>query len=143
VESGERRANALPELNASMVPEVSIDEPRVERRQAPRRRVLKAGIVAFNDRFVSVQCTVRDISATGARLRVSGSISAPDKFELIIDIDGMEAHCEVVSRKANEIAVRFVSPPRMLPPKRAQVVMALVPSTPPTLRRKPKPAEAC
>jgi hypothetical protein len=126
-----------------MVPEVCIEEPRVERRQAPRRRVLKAGIVAFNDRYVSLPCTVRDISATGARLRVDGSINVPDKFELIVEIDGMEVLCEVVSRKANQIAVRFVSPPRMLPPRRVQVVMALVPPTPPTLRRKPKPDEAC
>ena len=126
-----------------MVPEVRIDEPREERRQAPRRRVLKAGIVAFNDRFVSLQCTVRDISATGARLRVDGSINVPDKFELIVEIDGMEVLCEVVSRKASQIAVRFIAPPRMLPPRRVQVVMALAPATPPTLRRKPKPAEAC
>ena len=122
--------------------EIVREVPCVERRQSPRRRVLKGGILAYNERFTSLPCIVRDISATGARLRIGGSISAPDKFELIIEIDGMEAFCEVVSRKDCDIAVRFVEPPRMVPPKRVQVVSAIVPATPATLRRKPKLAEA-
>ena len=45
-----------------MSPETSNDKPRAERRQAQRRRVLKGGIVAFNDHYSSLPCTVRDIS---------------------------------------------------------------------------------
>jgi PilZ domain len=121
-----------------MSPETSIDTPRPERRQAPRRRVLKGAIVAFNDRRSTLPCTVRDISDTGARLRIDGFINAPDTFDLIIEIDGLEVPCEVVSRKAGEVAVRFVSPPHMVPARRAQVVNALV-RTKPTLRRQPRP----
>ena len=94
--------------------------PRVDS-DAPgraRRRVLKAGVVAYNDRHVTLPCTVRDLSATGARVRVEGSVSAPDTFELIIDIDGFEANCQVVWRKGNEIGVRFLGAPRMVAPKR-------------------------
>lgn len=116
-------------------------KPGVERRQAPRRRVLKGGVVAYHDRFSSLSCTVRDISATGARLRMESSIIVPDRFELIIEIDGMEVLCEVVARRGNEIAVRFVAPPRVVTPRRAQVVKAVVPTGPPTLRRKPKPTD--
>ena len=49
-------------------------------RVAPRRRVLKAGIAASNDRHLTIACTVRDLSATGARLRAEGSLSIPDTF---------------------------------------------------------------
>ena len=70
---------------------------------SPRRRVLKAGIAASNDRHITVACTVRDISETGARLRVEGSLTIPDTFELIIDMDGLEANCEVMWRKGNEV----------------------------------------
>lgn len=123
-----------------MSPEADNDKPRPERRQTPRRRVLKGGIVAFNERYSTLPCTVRDISDTGAKLRIDGSINAPDKFDLIVEIDGIEVPCEVVSRKANEISVRFIAPPRTVAPRRVQVVKALVPTTPPTLRRQPKPA---
>jgi hypothetical protein len=113
--------------------------PKVEGdgRVAPRRRMLKAGIVAFNDRRSTVPCTVRDISATGARLRVDGSVGAPDTFELIIELDGLEAPCQVVWRKANEVGARFLSAPRVTPPRRTQVINALEPQRPATLRRKP------
>jgi len=122
-----------------MGPEISNDKPSPDRRLAQRRRVLKGGIVAFNDHYSSLPCTVRDISDTGARLRIDGSINAPVRFDLIIEIDGLEVPCEVVSRKGSEIAVRFISPPCMKAPRRVQIVQALVPTKTPTLRRQPKP----
>lgn len=122
-----------------MDPDTSADKPPVERRQSPRRRVLKGGVVAFNDRHVTLPCTVRDLSNGGARLRIEGSITAPDTFDLIIEIDGLEAPCEVVSRRGNELSVRFTSPPRMMPPRRIQVVNAIAPASQPSLRKRPKP----
>lgn len=110
-----------------------------EKRKTPRRRVLKAGIVAFNDRYSSLPCTVRDISESGARIRMDGSLTAPDTFTLIVELDGLEADCEVVARTANEIRVRFVSPPRKVTPHRTQVIKPLAPPQAPSLRRKPKP----
>jgi hypothetical protein len=108
-----------------------------ETRVAPRRRVLKSGIIAFNDRYSALPCTVRNLSATGAHLRAEGSINAPNTFELLIELDGFEANCEVLWRKDKDIGVRFLSAPRMVAPKRAQVVNALVPNQPPNLRRNP------
>jgi PilZ domain len=108
-------------------------------RSAQRRRVLKAGIAASNDRHLTVACTVRDLSATGARLRVEGSLTVPNTFELIIDVDGLEANCEVVWRKANEVGVKFLSAPRIVAAKRVQIINPLTPSKPPSLRRKPSP----
>lgn len=111
-----------------------------EKRRGPRRRVLKGAIVAYNDRRSTISCSVRDISDTGARLRVDGSMHAPDTFLLIIELDGIEADCEVVWRKSPDLAVAFVSPPRKVSPKRAQVVAAIVQEVKPSLRRKPKPS---
>jgi hypothetical protein len=109
-----------------------------EPRHAARRRMLKAGVIAYNNRFCTLPCMVRDVSATGARLRVDTSVSAPDTFDLIIESDGLEASCEVVWRKANELGVRFIGAPRQVAVKKSQVVNANVPVTPPSLRRKPK-----
>jgi hypothetical protein len=111
---------------------------QVDKRRSLRRRVLKGGIVAFNDRHSTLPCSVRDVSDTGARLRVTGSVSVPDTFELIIELDGLEARCEVIRRDGNDIAVRFLSVPRLARPTRSQVVNPLVPAQTPSLRRKPK-----
>lgn len=113
-----------------------------EQRRALRRRVLKAGLVAYNERHSTLSCTVRDISDTGARVRVEGSISAPDTFDLIIQIDGLEASCEVVWRNGSECGVRFLGAPRMVAAKRQQVINPLLPAEKPSLRRKPKPSES-
>lgn len=110
------------------------DEPRT----TARRRMLKAGTVCFNDRHSTLPCTVRDLSDEGARLRLTGSIDAPDTFELFIELDGIWVDCEVVWRSNKEIGVVFTSPKIQEAPRRTQVlhqtdkVVAK-----PSLRRKP------
>lgn len=115
--------------------------PGADNRKTARRRVLKSGIIAFNDRHSTLQCTVRDLSEGGARLLISGSFSAPDTFELIIDLDGLEASCAVVTRTATEVRVKFVGPVRSVPAGRVQIVKAVGPKAQPTLRRKPRLGE--
>jgi PilZ domain len=109
-----------------------------ESRRAPRRRMLKAGVAAFQDRNCTIACTVRDLSATGARLRADGSVNIPDTFELIIELDGLEADCEVVWRRGIEIGVRFIGAARRTTPRRSQVVEAIRADTRPTIRRRPR-----
>jgi hypothetical protein len=115
----------------------AIVKPEGDGRIAPRRRVLKSGIAASNDRRLTVNCTVRDISDTGARLRVEGSMTVPDTFELLIPLDGLEAPCQVVWRKGGDVGVKFLSAPRIAAPKRAQVISAVVPPKAISLRRLP------
>lgn len=110
-------------------------------RRAVRRRVLKGAIVAFNNRHCTVACTVRDISATGARLRSDGSINIPDTFELLIELDGVEADCEVVWRKGNEVGVRFKGAPRRTIPKRRQALSVSLPDRGGSLRRNRRPVD--
>jgi PilZ domain len=116
-----------------------MSDPLEEKRRAPRRRVLKGAIVAYNDRHSTIPCVVRDISDVGARLRTDGVMNAPDTFLLIVELDGIEADCAVVWRRPPDLAVTFVGPSRKVTPKRRQVVAALVQGETPSLRRKPKP----
>jgi hypothetical protein len=99
---------------------------------------LKAGLIAYSGRHVTLRCAVRDLSESGARLLVDGSIDAPDTFELIIDIDGLEADCRVVWRRGKEVGVVFVGAMRKLERKRVQVVQQWSGAAKPTLRRQPK-----
>ena len=63
--------------------------------------------------------------------------ASPTHFELIIEVDGLEADCQVVWRKANEVGVKFLAAPRIVAVKRAQVISPLTPAKAPTLRRTP------
>ena len=112
-----------------------------EARIAPRRRMLKTGKIAYADRHVTIECLVRDMSATGARLKVDGSVAAPDTFELLIPLDGLEANCQVVWRSGVDVGIKFLAAPRIVAAKRTQSINALTPSRAPSLRRKPRPGE--
>lgn len=107
-----------------------------QNRRADRRRQLKAAIIAFNDRHSTLPCSLRDISDKGARLDVDAT-KVPDTFELIVELDGLEARCEVVWRRKTVVGVRFLEPPTHTKPRRTQVVQVLAPSATPSLRRKP------
>jgi hypothetical protein len=98
------------------------DPKRDDNRRAPRRRVLKSAIVAFNQRHSTLSCAVRDLSDAGALLRLSEAAHVPQKFELIVELDGLEADCEVVWRRGRDLGVRFSAPPRKTEPKRTQTV---------------------
>lgn len=81
---------------------------------------------------------MRDVSDAGARLRLDGSVNAPDTFDLIIELDGLEASCDVRWRRDKELGVRFVSAPERVAPRRTQLITAIVPSGTPSIRQKPK-----
>jgi hypothetical protein len=104
--------------------------------RAHRNRVLKRGIVAFNNRFSSLECSVRDVSESGCRLKSDAARQIPDTFELHVEVDGLWYPCAVIWRRGDEVGVRFSGAPSVAKSKRRQVV---APSTPAkvSLRRKP------
>jgi hypothetical protein len=79
-----------------------------EQRAAHRMRTLKGGRIVINDGFSTFQCTIRNLSDTGARLKVASIIGIPESFELAMD-DGRRFACKVAWRKAEELGVTFVS----------------------------------
>jgi hypothetical protein len=105
------------------------------KRQLRRRRVLMTGIIAFNSHFTTVRCQVRDFTETGAHLRCDNLVHVPQKFDLIIELEGVEAACEVAWRKDNDIGVHFLTPPMRISAKRRQVISPSVPPSAPSLRR--------
>jgi hypothetical protein len=76
-----------------------------EHRIAPRRRVLKAGSISFGGG--TFDCTVRNISDTGAALEVVTPLFIPDKFTLIVPSDGLSRPCRVMWRRERRIGVSF------------------------------------
>ncbi len=78
-----------------------------EQRSAPRRRTLKGGRIVINNGFSTIQCTVRNLSDTGARLQVASILGIPDGFQLAMD-DGRKFDCAIAWRKETELGVSFV-----------------------------------
>jgi len=87
------------------------------KRKSTRKRVLRGGLIIFNDRRSTLSCMVRDVSDTGARLRVAKDAAVPDRFDLLIDTDGLEAPCTIAWRKGEDVGVRFDSAPIRAGPK--------------------------
>jgi hypothetical protein len=77
----------------------------VETRRDARHRVLKAGSISFSGG--AIDCTVRNLSTTGAALEVTSQSGVPEKFSLAVPDDGLLLPCHVVWRKAYKIGVRF------------------------------------
>jgi hypothetical protein len=78
------------------------------RRIAPRHRVLKSGQIILGKRaFAVIDCTVRNLSSTGAAIWLPNAAALPPKFDLLFD--NVIRHCFVVWRQADLMGVKFRS----------------------------------
>jgi PilZ domain len=83
-----------------------MDEPGSEKREARRHRVLKQGRLAF-DNGGAVDCTVRNLSDTGARIEVISPVGLPEIFTLLIPADDFSRRCHAVWNDNKRIGVVF------------------------------------
>lgn len=80
------------------------------KRRAVRQRVLKAGKIAYANGSIVIDCTIRNLSETGARLQVPTSVAIPDRFEFVEAASGKRRPATVVWRKADLMGIRFDDP---------------------------------
>jgi hypothetical protein len=78
-----------------------------ENRHTPRHRVLKGAFIATGEKAPKLECTVRNISDTGAAIQVSTTFGLPQTFDLIVD--GVRHRCRVMWRTDTKIGVSFES----------------------------------
>jgi hypothetical protein len=74
-------------------------------RTAQRRRVLKAGSIQFGGG--AIDCTVRNLSPSGAALEVVTPLFIPERFTLAVQADELKRPCRIVWRKQRRIGVSF------------------------------------
>ena len=78
-----------------------------ENRLEPRKRVLMAGLVVVDDGTDVFPCTVLDVSATGARVRVAPERVLPGEFRLVV-VRSRTAHLARVMWRNQQLAgVKF------------------------------------
>jgi hypothetical protein len=78
----------------------------IEKRRAPRHRVLKHGTLFFRSGG-GVDCMVRNVSSGGARLDVANPFRLPQSFSLIIETDQFMRRCHPVWCSDPRIGVAF------------------------------------
>jgi hypothetical protein len=76
-----------------------------ESRGAPRRRRFKAGTIEFSGG--GIDCTIKNISETGAQLEVISPLYIPDHFTLFIPSDQFKRRSHIVWRREKRIGVTF------------------------------------
>ena len=86
-----------------------MDVVQSERRTSVRRWTHKVGAISFDGLSGSVDCLLRNLSATGALL-VVGNADIPDNFDLLVRDDGWHKKCRVVWRSGDRIGVMFDEP---------------------------------
>lgn len=80
-----------------------------DHRAATRHHTLRTGIVEFDNgsaSIISVPCTIRDVSATGARLQLNSSAWVPEQFALIFT-SGLRKACRLAWRRDRLIGTAF------------------------------------
>ena len=71
-----------------------------ERRKSMRRRTFLGGRLAFQRRYATLDCTIRNLSDTGARIAVDGSAILPDEFDFTLTRNDLAYRARLVWRNA-------------------------------------------
>jgi PilZ domain len=79
----------------------------MERRRRPRGRTLKSAHILFNDRRSAIDCTVRNLSPSGACLAVESALGIPDRFDVLFDADKSVRQCRLVWHREKQLGVEF------------------------------------
>ncbi len=73
--------------------------PIADRRKAPRLRSLLSGTIVFDDHNSTMDCTVRNVSAWGAKIMLPDAFRVPDEFNLVIPHHDQTHRAKVIWRK--------------------------------------------
>lgn len=77
----------------------------VEKRSIARLRVLKAATIAFGG--AAIDCTVRNLTASGALLEVERPLGIPHHFVLVIPSEDISRSCRLLWASERRIGIRF------------------------------------
>lgn len=78
-----------------------------ERRREHRTRTYLGGRIAFNNRWSTIGCVVRNLSENGAMLEFAEPAFVPSDLDLIIPLRGDSRQARVVWRNATALGLSF------------------------------------
>ncbi len=79
-----------------------------EKRKAPRKKTLLRGKLVHAEGAYSLDCTIRDVSASGVRISIPRGVMVPNRV-FLIDMRTATAHeCDVKWRLTSEIGLHVI-----------------------------------
>ncbi|HMH71554.1 MAG TPA: PilZ domain-containing protein [Bradyrhizobium sp.] len=78
-----------------------------DKRNTYRSRALKGGVILLRHLGTTINCTVRNLSKTGACLIVMSQVNIPTEFELVLDRDNVPRRCRLAWRTSDRVGVEF------------------------------------
>ncbi|MET0259430.1 MAG: PilZ domain-containing protein [Methylobacterium sp.] len=79
----------------------------IDQRQTMRMRTFLKGRIVFNNGCSTMDCLIRDMSGTGARLELSETTTLPEVFDLYIQNKAQTYRSTLRWRRANGVGVTF------------------------------------
>ncbi len=86
----------------------AVSEQAKDRRRSARQKNFLRGRIFFNNRDLSVECLIRDLSETGARVIVSDAVSLPSTVEFSVPQKNRTWQARVGWRHRDEAGLSFV-----------------------------------
>lgn len=80
----------------------------LDRRGERRGRTYLGGQVAFNDRWCTIDCLVRNMSRSGARLEFPNTVLVPSDVELLIPLRGNSRRAHVIWKQPRALGISFL-----------------------------------
>jgi hypothetical protein len=108
---GKGKAMHAGKADEPVEPQVSApaDDRGEHHRSAHRKRTLKAAKVVLTD-WTTIDCTIRDISATGARLVFGDAFALPEEFRVIIVMTNTIVPVRLLWQRGLTAGVSFAGP---------------------------------
>jgi hypothetical protein len=88
------------------------------KRIATRSKTLKSAKVVHLTKWLVVDCAVRDISATGAKLQCKDQMAVPNEIRFLLVSDNTIRKAKVAWRRDDLIGIEFTSEAERAPPRR-------------------------
>jgi hypothetical protein len=88
------------------------------KRIAARSRTLKSAKIVHLDKWQVVDCAVRDISATGAKLQCKEQMAVPNELRFLLVSDNTIRRARVAWRRDDLIGIEFTSDAERAPPRK-------------------------
>jgi hypothetical protein len=85
-----------------------MEQLKADARASPRRRVYKGAQISFYGLSTPIECAIRDLSETGARLALANTGGIPEIIDLIVPGSPLQ-RCRVVWRNAAQMGVAFLA----------------------------------
>ena len=84
------------------------DMTMAEARRDERVRAFLRARICFNNNASTIDCTVKNISASGAKIEMSSAVSVPSEFDLDVPQKGRIYRARLMWRDASSLGVQFV-----------------------------------